>query len=97
MVEAFNRASESSEGVRMYLLTLYYLAAGNLSISTMVLGALFIVLGATVVPSINTGMRARPGDVLAGMFGVWGASLIALGGIVYAALWANRIYARLSD
>lgn len=83
------RAREQSSGFKMYLLAAYYLAAGNISLTTIAMGVVVVILGATVVSQVH--------DVFAGMFGIWGASMVLFGAIAYAALWANRLIARYTE
>lgn len=76
------RAREEASGGKVYLLAAYYLAASNVTLLIATIGLVMILLGALVVPSWN--------DVLAGMFGVWGASFLLLGLGSYVALWFNE-------
>lgn len=76
------RAREEASGAKIYVLAAYYLAASNVTLLLATIGLVTILLGALVVPSWN--------EVLAGMFGVWGASLLLLGLGGYVALWFNE-------
>lgn len=89
MSEALTRAQENSSGFKQYLLAGYYVAAANLSLSTIAAGLLMMLFGYLVVENVH--------EVFAGMFGIWGASLVIVGAVAYAVLWANRIIARVTD
>lgn len=89
MSQALTRAEENSSGFRRYLLVGYYLMASNVSLSTIAAGVLMMLTGWLVVENVH--------NVFAGMFGIWGFSLVILGTVAYAALWANRIIARVTD
>lgn len=86
MIKAMESASQESSGVRMYLLAVYYLMAGNVSLTISFFGVILAVLGATVVGLYH--------DIFAGMFGVWGATLFIFGLMMYTLLWANKLYAQ---
>lgn len=87
MSQALEAARHESSGAKMYLLALYYLLAGNFSLVVVVFGIVLLVLGATVMESLH--------PTLAGMFGIWGVSLVGIGLLVYTLLWLNQIYARM--
>lgn len=87
MSKALESARHESSGVRMYVLALYYLLSGNFSLVVALFGVVLIVLGATVMPSVH--------GVFAGMFGIWGVTLIILGLLAYTILWANQMYAKM--
>ncbi len=77
-----------ADGVSRYLLAAYYLLTNTFSITIAVIGVLFIAIGRFVLPGIH--------DVMAGMFGVWGVSLVLFGVLMYIALWLNKLYARIT-
>lgn len=89
MSYAMQRAEEQSSGIRLYLLAAYYLAAGHLSVTTILFGGLLILIAATVLSGLH--------DVFAGMFGIWGVTFILFGAVAYLFLLANRIYAHVSE
>ena len=89
MSQAMQKAREDSTGVRQYLLASYYLAAGNLSLTTIAFGVVLLALGGTVVVAFH--------KVFSAMFAIWGASAILLGGLAYAALKINALVAELSE
>jgi membrane-bound ClpP family serine protease len=86
MINAMESASQESSGVRMYLLAVYYLMAGNFSLTISFFGVILVALGATVISQYH--------DVFAGMFGVWGATLFVFGLVMYTLLWVNKLYAQ---
>lgn len=94
MRAALERASAETSGVGMYLLAAYYFLANNFAIVLMIFGALTIVWGATIMSGIPIGLLEH--QTLAGMFGVWGVSIIALGVFLYAIFWVNQLIARLT-
>lgn len=94
MGESLERAAAETSGVGMYLLALYYFLANNFAVVIVITGFLTIGFGATIMAGIPVGYVQH--DVLAAMFGVWGASLVALGVAIYAIFWLNALYARLS-
>lgn len=95
MGESLERAAAETSGVGMYLLAAYYFLANNFSVVLVILGFLSIAFGATIMSGIPVDYVQH--DVLAAMFGVWGASIIALGVAIYAVFWVNALYARLSS
>ena len=89
MSQSMARAREQSSGPRQYLLGLYYLAAGNLSLTTVAVGAVVYLLGGLVVVNYH--------DVLGPMVAIWGISIAVLGAVSYALLWINKMRARVTD
>lgn len=77
-------ARQESSGIHMYLLTAYFLIARKFSLSVVLFGVILIILGATVIRQYH--------EVFAGMFGVWGVTMIVLGLLAYVLLWANKRY-----
>lgn len=94
MRESLERASAEASGVGMYVLALYYFLANNFAVVIVIFGFLTIGFGATIMSGIPVDYVQH--DVLAGMFGVWGASLIVLGVAIYGIFWANKVYARIT-
>jgi len=88
MSQAMENARLESDGFKQYILALYYLLTMSFSITIAVVGLGFVAFGAFVLPGIH--------DVMAGMFGVWGISLILFGVLVYVFLWLNQLYARVT-
>jgi polyferredoxin len=84
MIKAMESASQETSGVRVYLLAAYYLMAGNFSLTVSFSGVIVVVLGATVISQYHS--------IFAGMFGVWGASMVVFGLMMYTLLWANKLY-----
>lgn len=93
MRESLERASAESSGIGMYLLALYYFLANNFSVVVIIFGFGMIGFGATLMSGIPVDYIQH--DVLAAMFGVWGASLVVLGVLIYAIFWFNQLMARL--
>lgn len=89
MSQALTRSRENSSGYRKYLLASYYLATGNLSVTTILSGVLLIALGGTVVAAFHA--------VFGAMFAIWGASLVLVGVVAYGVLLANRFWAQMSE
>lgn len=89
MSQALAKSRENSTGYRQYLLASYYLAAGNLSVTTIAVGVFLIALGGTIVAGFHA--------VFGAMFGIWGATLVLVGVLAYAVLLGNRVWARASE
>jgi len=99
MRQELERAREESSGVKAYLLGLYYFITGNYSLVVILFGLALIAFGALILSGrLAVGpLGALEHQVFAGMFGVWGASLVVIGAAAYAVMWANKIYARISQ
>jgi hypothetical protein len=99
MRQELERAREESSGYKAYLLGLYYFITGNYSLVVILIGLGLIAFGALVLTGdFAVGpLNAITHQVFAGMFGVWGASLVVIGVAAYAVMWANKIYARISQ
>lgn len=93
MSKAIQTARRESSGWRMYLLAGYYLLTAKFSLTVAFLGVLLIGFGALVDAS---GVGENNASVMAGMFGIWGASLVVLGLLAYGVLFANKKYAELT-
>lgn len=70
-IRSLESARQETSGVSMYLLAAWYWIGTHLAITVALVGVLSIVLGATVLPN--------DAPVFAGMFGVWGVTLIVMG------------------
>ena len=70
-VRSLESARQEASGTRMYLLAVWYWIGSHLALTIAIIGALSIVIGATVLPGDS--------PVFAGMFGVWGVTLIIMG------------------
>jgi len=99
MRQELERAREESSGYKAYLLAVYYFVTGNYSLVVILTGLGLIAFGALILSGrFAVGpLDAITHQVFAGMFGVWGASLVVIGVSAYAVLFANKIYARLSQ
>lgn len=103
MKRELERAREETSGFNVYLLAGYYFVTGNYSLLVVLSGLGFILFGATALsgrPEAVFGIDQlswMQHGVFAGMFGVWGASLIVIGVSAYAVLWANKMYARFTS
>jgi FtsH-binding integral membrane protein len=98
MRQELERAREESSGYKAYLLGLYYFVTGNYSLVVILFGLSMIAFGGLILSGrFAVGpLEAITHQVFAGMFGVWGASLVVIGVAAYAVMWANKIYARIS-
>jgi hypothetical protein len=98
MRQELERAREESDGYKAYLLGLYYFITGNYSLVVILLGLGVIAFGALILTGrFAVGpLDAITHQVFAGMFGVWGATLVVIGVTAYAIMFANKIYARIS-
>ncbi|MFC4551141.1 MULTISPECIES: hypothetical protein [Halorussus] len=70
-VRSLESARQETSGPRMYLLAVWYWIGTHVALTIAIVGALFIVAGATVLPG--------EAPIYAGMFGVWGVTLIIMG------------------
>jgi uncharacterized membrane protein len=82
MNRQIKRSREESSGWKTYPLAGYYLISSNLLLTLAILGSVLLAIGAFFLPSWN--------EILAGMFGVWGASLVAIGLGSFSLFWLNR-------
>lgn len=97
MVHAIETASEEASGWRMYVLATYYLLFGNFSITVIGFGLVMIGVGASLEPLVEAlNINSPNAAIMAGIAGIWGASLILLGVLGYGLLWANAKYARIT-
>jgi hypothetical protein len=99
MRQELERAREESSGNKAYLLGLYYFVTGNYSLVVILFGLAVIAFGALVLTGqFAVGpLDAITHQVFAGMFGVWGATLVVIGVAAYGVMFANKIYARVSQ
>lgn len=98
MSKAIQTARRESSGWRMYLLAGYYLSTTKFSLTVAFGGVLLIGLGAVVHPIMDSvGRGSENVEVMAGMFGIWGASLVLLGLVAYGILFANKKYAEMTS
>jgi FtsH-binding integral membrane protein len=99
MRQELERAREESSGSKAYLLGLYYFITGNYSLVVILFGLALIAFGALILTGqFAVGpLAAIEHQVFAGMFGVWGASLVVIGVAAYAVMWVNKIYAQISQ
>lgn len=102
MKRSLERANAEATGAKRYLLASYYFLANNMSIVAVLSGIGLMAFGATVLsgrPGFLFGpdgpLNALTHGVFAGMFGVWGATLVVLGVLAYGALWLNQFVARI--
>lgn len=109
MKQELERARDDTSGVNVYVLAAYYFFTGNYSLIVVLFGVLMIGFGATIlsgrpavlfrvvesVPLLSISWMEH--SVFAGMFGVWGASLVVIGGAAYGVMWANKLYARVTQ
>lgn len=89
MSQALSKAGRNTSGIRQYVLAAYYLAAGNLSLTSMGVGAIVIAFGGLVITQYNA--------VLGPMIAIFGGTIVVVGAIAYTVLWGNRIIAHLSE
>lgn len=87
---AIETARRETSGWKIYVLALYYFVARNVAISAAVFGVLQIGLGLLI--HVRVGSDEGNISILAGFFGVWGATLVVLGLATYGAFWANKLY-----
>lgn len=92
MLESLSRARADTEGWKVYPLAAYYFLANNVSVVAVLIGLGTIAFGATLLSGVPVGTIEHP--VLAGMFGVWGASIALIGVAAYTILLANKLFAR---
>lgn len=99
MREELERAREETEGTKVYLLATYYFVTGNYSFVVILAGLGMMAFGALILSGeLAVGpLEAITHDVFAGMFGVWGATLVVIGVSAYSIMWANKIYARVTQ
>jgi hypothetical protein len=99
MRQELERAREETEGSSVYALATYYFVTGNYSLMVVLVGVLMTLFGGLIVSGrFAVGpLGALQHDVFAGMFGVWGATLVLIGATFYGIMWANKIYARISQ
>jgi len=102
MKRSLERASAETTGAKRYPLAAYYFLANNMSVVTVLSGLGMMAFGATVLsgrPAVLFGpdgpLNGVSHGVFAGMFGVWGATLVVLGVLAYGVLWANQVIARI--
>jgi len=102
MKRSLERANAEATGAKRYLLAAYYFLANNMSIMAVLVGIAMMAFGATVLsgrPGFLFGpdgpLNALVHGVFAGMFGLWGATIVLLGILAYAALWLNQFLARV--
>ncbi|MFB6153655.1 MAG: hypothetical protein ABEJ27_05325 [Halodesulfurarchaeum sp.] len=86
-IRALESARQEASGFQMYLLAVWYWTSGHVSLTIAIFGGLMIVIGGTLLRGWH--------DVFAGMFGVWGVTLIVLGlafdlGLRFIALYEER-------
>lgn len=94
MSQAFERADHEADGTKKYLLAGYYALAGNFSLVVILFGLFVIGFGATALNGMFGVLEHR---ILAGMFGVWGTSIVLLGVLTYVGFWLNDLYARIES
>ncbi|MFB6202187.1 MAG: hypothetical protein ABEI98_09275 [Halorhabdus sp.] len=70
-IRSIESARQDTSGWQMYLLALWYWTSSHVSLTIAIFGVLMIVVGGTLLRGVHS--------VFAGMFGVWGATLILLG------------------
>lgn len=68
----------------MYLLGVWYWISSHVALTIAIIGGLFIVIGGTILPGVNA--------IFAGMFGVWGVTLIVMGLFFDLVLRAITLY-----
>lgn len=84
--------------MRVYLLALYYVLSGNLSLTTVLIGVAIMGFAFAVIPQLAEMFRDYDNwGVLEGMVGVWGASLVLLGGTSYLFFLGSKLFARISE
>jgi len=96
MRRELERAREEASGASAYGLALYYFVTGNYSLMIVLTGFGLIGFGALLVDgALAAGpLSALEHGVFAGMFGVWGASLVVIGVAAYSVMLANKLYAQ---
>lgn len=95
MVKALERARTDTEGWQVYLLAAYYFLANNVSVVAILVGIGMWFFGGTIL--IGEPVDIVEHHVFAGMFGVWGASIVLLGVLAYAILLVNKLFVRLQS
>lgn len=102
MRRSLERANAEATGAKRYPLACYYFLANNMSMVAVLAGLGMMAFGATVLSGrpqflfeAVEPLNALTHAVFAGMFGVWGATLVLLGALAYGVLWANQLLARL--
>jgi len=99
MKQELERAREESDGASMYALATYYFITGNYSLMVVLTGVGMILFGGLIVSGqFAVGpLSVLQHDVFSGMFAVWGATLVLIGATAYGVMWANKMYARISQ
>lgn len=102
MRQSLERAEAETTGAKVYLLACYYLLANNMSLVTVLFGLCLMGFGATVLSGrprvlfeVVEPLNVLTHGVFAAMFGVWGGTMVVIGGIAYGILWANKLFARI--
>lgn len=98
MKRELERGREETSGFNVYLLALYYFVTGNYSLMVVLFGLGMMGFGAFILEgTLAIGpLSGLQHGVFAGMFGVWGASLVVIGVTAYAILLANKLYAQFT-
>lgn len=99
MLQEFEEARQETSGGRMYLLALYYFMSGNLSIVVALVGILWLALASVVIPQFVMPQFGESSveslQIVTGMIGVWGVTLVLLGTISYLFFFLMEKYAQL--
>lgn len=96
MRKAIETASQEASGWRMYVLAAYYLLFGNFALTVALLGVLMVGFGRLlqwIGASQDFGGNV---PVMAGIFGIWGVTLVLFGIVGYGIFWANAKYAEIT-
>lgn len=81
-IRSLNSARQEASGIRMVLLAVWYWMASHIALTVAIFGGIMMAIGAIVLsgPPAPPGVYRPPlNNIFAGMFGVWGFSLIVLG------------------
>lgn len=99
MRQELERAREETEGSSVYALATYYIVTGNYSLIVVLAGVFTILFGGLIVSGRFAfgPLSFFQHSVFSGMFGVWGATLVVIGATAYGVMWANKMYARISQ
>lgn len=96
MRRAIETANEEASGWRMYVLTAYYLLFGNFALTVVLFGLLMIGFGRFLQWVASTQGFGGNVPIMAGIFGIWGVTLVVFGIVGYGIFWANAKYAELT-
>lgn len=97
MRDAFETASREASGWRKHVLAAYYLLTANFSLTVAGFGVVLMGIGVALIPiEAALGLDTTNIPILAGMFGIWGATLVLLGLLAYGFFWTTAKYADLS-